>query len=724
MLTFQKDSIFLQFDEEKGSIHSLKDAYREYVGEEVPVFQMAILDEAGEQIRLSKEDFCFDSCKVQEDGFFAVYKNKDINVTVYAQIAENIRWKIAVDVQEDKVLEWVDFPQLAVPSQLKRNGGDSRILWGFSEGVVIEDIEYKENGDCKYTELQYPSIPVGALYPGIVESQFVAYYNEKSGLYYGAHDKEDHIKGIDFYPVGKGIMIQFRHYSGCHYGERYEMKFPMVMQSFRGEWQDAAQIYKDWFKQNKAEEFIPIEENPVLPDWYSQSPVVITYPVRGLHDMDIMNPNKMYPYCNALPHVERLEKELNSKIMVILMHWEGTAPWAPPYVWPPFGGEEELQKFIDALHERGDVIGVYCSGLGWTQYSKLIKEYRREAEFEEKNLQEVMCRSPKQELPYSKVVDFIRKGYDMCPTQKFTVDVMRDQVKHMAAAGIDYIQLMDQQSGGTSYFCYSKNHGHPPIPGKWQVDAVKNLFAEVEKEIGQVLIGTEVAAGESYIPQLLFNDNRFLINYAVGQPVPLYAYLYHEYINNFTGNQVCTHMRLDHKRSPINALERLGYSFSTGDMLTLVLDEDGDISWNWGWRDPQDKPDQQSIKDFVREANGWRQGIGKKYLHTGNMVKPYKVNCEKNSIYSVKGYELQMEKIHTSAWVTKQGEYGQFLINYNPEDVECEICLPDGKYRLYESGEGYRGLESGVQKIKVKKLSVVLVEREYTDFEVRRCLER
>ena len=74
MLTFQKDSIFLQFDEEKGSIHSLKDAYREYVGEEVPVFQMAILDEAGEQIRLSKEDFCFDSCKVQEDGFLLFTK--------------------------------------------------------------------------------------------------------------------------------------------------------------------------------------------------------------------------------------------------------------------------------------------------------------------------------------------------------------------------------------------------------------------------------------------------------------------------------------------------------------------------------------------------------------------------------------------------------------------------------------------------------------------------
>lgn len=712
MITLKKTGIFMQYDEERACISSLKGNHREFIGEELPIFKLLLRDEMGESQEVHFEDMRFASAHSTENSMVATYEGETLEVVVSACIGDSVDWKIAVHMKDNRIVEWIDFPRIAVPHDLKDNNGDSKILWGYNEGAIVDDLSYKESEEFNYKDLQYPSISCIPMYPAIVESQFMAYYNSKEGVYFGAHDKEDNIKGIDFLPYKNGILLQMRHYCGGHYGEDYQMSFPMVMKFFEGEWQDAAQIYKDWFKANKAEPFVKITENKELPDWYSQSPVIITYPVRGLHDGDIMNPNKMFPYCNAMEHVERLEKALNSKIMVILMHWEGTAPWAPPYVWPPYGGEEELKKFIDALHERGDVFGVYCSGLGWTQFSKLVDDYNREAEFEEKNLRDAMCLSPKQELPYCCIVDCIRAGYDMCPTQRFTIDVLKNEVEHMVAAGIDYIQLMDQNHGGTSYFCYSKEHGHPPVPGKWQVEAVKELLAEVEQGTGKVLFGCESAAAESYIPYLLFSDNRYELNYATGRPVPLYAYLYHEYINNFMGNQVSAHKWLDHAKSPVNLLERTAYAFSAGDMLTLVLNENGDIAWNWGWRELDDIPNQDDIITFVKNANMWRQGIGKKYLHSGNMVKPYKVLCDNNLIYAPKGHEFVIEKIHTSAWETESGQYGQFLINYNPEEVECEICLPDGRYKLYEDDHNFVMIQGGCQKINVKKLSTVMIERE------------
>lgn len=187
---------------------------------------------------------------------------------------------------------------------------------------------------------------------------------------------------------------------------------------------------------------MPEADDTTLPDWYHQSPVVITYPVRSRCDIDDMTPNKLFLYMNAMPHIKRLEQELNSPIMVLLMHWEGTAPWAPPYVWPHFGGEEALSEFIQCLRDRVDFISVYCSGIGWALKSNLTN-YSTEKEFAEKNLAGEMCLSPEGELPFSKICTGQRSGYDFYPARPFVSDVINDQVSHMAAAGLDYIQLLD-----------------------------------------------------------------------------------------------------------------------------------------------------------------------------------------------------------------------------------------------------------------------------------------
>ena len=708
MINCANNSIDLKFDEKRGMLISLINNKKEYVKEKTDIFKLSFRDIFGNQSFMTSGGMTHESSHIKNDRFVCTYSVSGIKVKISCELSDEIIWNIDVKTPENLVCEWVNYPQIAVDYDLAERGGNSKILWGFNEGIIVDNIEHRES--CfGYREPGYPGEGIMGVYPAIVETQFMAYYNDEGGLYFAAHDRNDYLKGIDFYKYNDdSIMLQFRHFCGGDFGKDYTMEYPMVMKFFDGGWYSAARIYRDWFEKEKKEGFVPIKDNKKLPNWYGESPVVVTYPVRGVHDTDVMEPNKLFPYINAMPHIERLEKELDSKIMVILMHWEGTAPWAPPYVWPPFGGEEELKKFIDALHKRGDVIGVYCSGMGWTQQSRLIEEYNMEKEFAEQNLERYMCKSPAQELPYSKICPAQRVGYDMCPTQEFTVNVLKEEVRKMAGAGIDYIQLLDQNHGGNSYFCYSREHGHPPVPGKWQTDAVKALLDETEKEAdGKILFGCESAAAESYIPQLLFSDNRFNLNYSIGCPVPVYAYIYHKYLNNFMGNQVST--EFSHERSPENIFVRLAYAFTAGDMITLVLNQDGDIAWNWGVR-TAGIPEQESIKQFVKTLNSYRRGCGRKYLHTGEMIKPYCVTCGKNTLYLNNGYALHTDKIFTSAWKSDDGKIGQFLVNYNDTETVCGIKLPEKKFSVHIDGAETVTIDGGLTEFKINPYSAVLIE--------------
>lgn len=700
----------IQFNEERGCIERLVYKEKNYVFSKISVFEIALRDTNGKQNKTRADDFVLEKCSTLSDSFECVYENSTLKVTVTAKIQDGIEWGINIENKGNDVIEWVNYPQIVVKNDLKDSGGNSKILWGFNEGALVDNIKFRNSG-WGYIEPQYPSEGVMGIFPAVVESQCMAYYNSESGLYFASHDKDENLKGIDFYEYGGGIKLQFRHFTGCDFEKGYTMPYPMVMKFFEGDWMEAAEIYRRWFEENRSSEFVPIKDNKKLPKWYSESPVIVTYPVRGLFDTDEMYPNKLFPYCNAMKYIEEFEKKFDSKIMVILMHWEGTAPWAPPVVWPPYGGEEELKKFIDALHARGDVFGVYCSGLGWTQKSNLT-DYDMTEYFEENNLKEYMCLSPEQTLPLSKICTDQRSGYDLCPTQDFTVDVICDQVKKMVDSGIDYIQLMDQNHGGTSYFCYSKKHSHPPVPGKWQVEAVKNLLNKANEIGDKILLGCESAAAESYIPQLLFSDNRYNLCYTIGQPVPLYAYVYHQYLNNFMGNQVCTHAAFDHKRSPENIFVRIAHSFCAGDMLTVIIDDEARCIFNWGYHEDGIYPDQDAVATLIRNLNYWRRGSTEKYLHRGIMQKPIKVECDKTQMIGARGFDHEFDSILASAWKADDGSFGQFLVNYMAEPKTCKLKLPDNeKFVLCrEIGKAEKEL-SGCCEITIDSFSAVLIEK-------------
>ena len=654
------------------------------------------------------------------------FDDVDLAVTISVMLSDDspfMQWNLSVDNNTPYTIDHIDFPNVVVPNDLVATGGTGRIFWPAQEGVVIEDLRIREESPwLKYKPIEYPRMGWGGLYPSSVQMQYMAYYNDVGGLYMAAHDEQCYPKGIEFHKTGEnGIKLDFRLFPGGVGKGVFTMPYDMVLGVFDGNWYDASAIYRAWRETSKIPVPPKVKDNKMLPDWYFESPVVITYPVRGHKDLGDMTPNELYPYTNALKFIDKYNRAFDSKIMALLMHWEGSAPWAPPYVWPPYGGEENYLEFLRGLHDKGNLLGVYGSGIGYTLRSNTDTTYNMYEEYEEKNLETVMKVAPDGTLATNGVCagpNAQRIGYDMCPANSFVKDVVVDQIAKIVESKTDYIQYFDQNLGGGCYACYGTEHGHAYGPGLWQNEAMHDIFRGfqpiLEKSGYKPLVGCEAAASEINLEYLLYNDARATINLFAGTPVPAYAFVYHEYVNNFMGNQNGVKSAIDIEQSPMNFLQRLAYSFCAGDMLTIIIRGNGDMIWDWGTLWETEIPDQEHIIQLVRNLNGWRTGIGKDYLVTGRMLKPLPFDGATNLPMITKpGHrQINFPSVFTSNWQFVNDQKAQFFVNYLPDEQEITLntsMLND--VTVFKSASDNQGeTVSGKElKINIKPLSAVMV---------------
>lgn len=707
-----KDKKYIAQLDDKGAFVSLISGGKQFVNVRLPLFELQLRNGGNTDIICSDDakniTFCKDNSAVKIS-----YEFENIKFYVTLFFCDRIQAKFSFENHTGMYVEWVELCPFAVPNDLVSTGGSGRIVIDTNEGMLIEDIKLKENFyPYKCRPLNYPSEGLYAMFPAVVQSQFLSYYDDVAGIYIAAEDAERSIKGIDFGPKDNSIKLQFKLYPGVTPDNIYfALSYNLVIDFFCGDWHDAAELYRTWFEANLPEDLLPIEDNATLPEWYTDSPLVVTYPVQGIHDMDQATPNRLFPYNNALPYLDEIGEKTNSRIMPVLMHWEGTAPWAPPYVWPPIGGAEMLADFCKELHNRNYILGVYCSGISYTLQSN-INDYNMEKEYNENQLSRHMCTAPTGEI-ISKTCQAQRKSYDMCISQDFTKQVLLAEAEKMASCGLDYIQILDQNHGGTPYFCFSDKHSHPAVPGKWMVEHMTDFLKKLKKMVGDnVLLGCESAAAESYIPYMNLSDNRFNLNGYVGKFIPMYAYIYHKYLQNFSGNSVCSQDIFDELRSPESYLLRTAHSFLAGDFMTLVINQDGEIAWAWGERDFSYLPDRDATLEFIKTATAFKRGVGKKYLTLGEMIKPCSVSSEKVKMYKTNAERFtEYPAVMTTAWKASDGTCAQFFANYctSTQKISLNLNGTNGADMIDQSGNVICKLDATICELEIPANSVGMI---------------
>ncbi|MGN1141920.1 MAG: DUF6259 domain-containing protein, partial [Oliverpabstia sp.] len=662
--------------EENGSVVSYKINGKEFCMpgyEKRPLFTIKMIDDNGtatyyNSLQSERIEFTTQSngCKI----VFHRISEQELCAEVSIIMDEKgmCHWQLNTENGTGLRQEWFEFPQITVPNRLKDDGGEFELFWPAMEGLIIGTCRHREilTGATQYREIGYQSQGLGGFYPGVCQMQFMAFYDSDAGLYFAAHDPMHHPKTVEFREENNGIALEFRLFNDAAKG-KYRMSYAMVTAGFEGDWHDAAEIYRNWMQEN-TDMPMKLKDSVNTPKWLSDAPLVMIYPVRGNTDTGDMTPNLYYPYKNILPITEKFSDKTNSKIMTLLMHWEGTAPWAPPYVWPPFGGEEQFKDFVDTMHNQGNLVGVYCSGIGWTVKSTLQPDFDMSDRYDES----LICRTPADTIEQTKIIgDDIRYGLDMCPYDTEKVgNIASGEILSIAKSGCDYAQYFDQNLGGESSFCYAQNHGHPAGPGIWQNEAMIKLFRKIRMDLNAIgsnmLLGCESASSEPYIEYLKFNDLRYVFGFLAGKPVPAYAYLFHEYINNFMGNQDWIEGSMDPEKNPDCLLFRLAYSFIAGDILSVTLGDQGNIIWGWGVRWDKKIPEQEKIFTLIRNLNAWRREY-KEFLHLGKMVKPLQLEeTHDYTLYLREEIKLVYQTLLTSRWENAEGIQKQVIVNFMP----------------------------------------------------------
>ncbi len=711
-------AITLNFRED-GAVSSLCVDGVEFVDTPRPLFVFQLRDKIGNPLRFSSS--IFKKVNFEEQGNRTILRfsgderflRSGSALVTLERSAEELRWGISMEINDDLVeLEWIDFP--VVHLQVAQ---DFRYLTTYAEGMYIGP----EGLDCFQRLLGreigsdyigYTPCMIRYFYPGPVSAQFHAVLRGDCGLYVGYEDLNDSLKLLEVRPEDDGscTLLQQQFTGGKNF-----LDYQVVMRGFRGGWRQAAEIQREWLESTGR---LPSKLQGNMPAWFDRDPLMVIYPVKGEGlDHYEMGPNSTYyPYIKGMDVVNRYHKLLpGNSLMPLLMHWEGTAPWAPPFVWPPYGGAEELQKFTDALHAQGDFIGLYASGIGWTQYSAVDHSYNCCKRFVEEGVEKEICIGPKQEKASSICNHALagqRIGYDLCPSREYTRNVVKGEVASCQNHGIDYLQYFDQNCGGSAAPCYSKGHGHPHLPGPWMAKAMRQVMdGAVEAGKDTLAIGCENTSALPFMEACRLNDVRYFNTWINGEPVPLYAYLFHEYALGFSGNMCGVAWYCDCEKAPYFLEFHFAWHFAYGNLLSLVTNKEGDIHWGWGCPWDTKAPDQSVVLKLLTNLLAWRKTAAKEYLLYGRMEASPEVVCDTMPFYrkEVPGV-VQKPAVLCATW--RRGEnFLTLLVNYTqkPQEARVHFGTPLQNAQLHETAKEPQALQGDDFNFTVPALDAILI---------------
>jgi hypothetical protein len=483
-------------------------------------------------------------------------------------------------------------------------------------------------------------------YPhGSFTMQFLALQREDQLLYIAAHDPVGHLKNFFIGPDSENELIYVHPWvdAEIHYGEDWVQSFPWVLRLQRGDWYDAAQIYRkfaltaDWTKSG------PIVEGRKAPLWYQRIGLVTLRLMRGpaFEDEDVIAEHAF----------------MNTPMVCHYYMWHQNAfdayyPFFFPAV-PTF--RDTIKKFKAHDIHVMPYINMFSGDMQMPAWEQGLKD-------------SAVKTTPAGDLDLH-VWSQNRPFATLCPAADLTRQISRMTAMRLFEMGTSAVYF-DEVAMSAAWPCHDTRHGHPAGGGTSFVKNMNQTLALIRQEAAQVrpepVLTTEGCA-EPYIGQF---DALLFGNAIRGNAIPLFETVYHDHVMGF-GRYTWTPELMDPRFA--GAIESkhaqqfvFGFQIGWCDVpLSLIIE-----------KSPQ-------TAAFLRHlAHTWTHSYD--FLAQGRLLRPLDLSDQLQPVMrrwatswkDSEGIEVLLSPILNGVFQRIDGSIGVVLVNISTEALSLNVRLP------------------------------------------------
>lgn len=588
-------------------------------------------------------------------GEKAVCVRCDIAVTD----AGDFRFGIAIDKACMEVMS-VEYPLFVMKDELKGAQEDWILMMHpFENGMLIHGFENA------LTEMPKAFADAEDCNP----AQFAACGCGSEQLYLATADCGHYAKQLIPCIYEDGLHMSAYYYPEDRNADRISIPYEITMSVLNdGEWYASAEKFRSWSdRQSWAQK--PLTEREDVPDWWLNSPVVLAIKEQGKRNSEMAQ--KVSPWCHPLekgiPRILEIAQKMDSPVNVQVFHWEKGGGFVNGDHFPPLSGFDGTKKFFDELHKNGHTGGAYIIPHKWTFKAHVTGFDPSPFLFDKMTVRNsVLERDGKPH--FSRPWDWNwRKRIGVCVAEEEPRKELVNSFKAFTDMDADYIQF--DTFCGVLPTCYNPRHKHPMGNGKWQIEETLSILKEIRSFDKDFVLTFEAQPIPDVIPMAHGFVERGLhpVNRKGVEMIPLYQFLYHRYVQGFSGEN-CGDFNTPDNFFYVNAI-----TFVSGDLTMISLDMHGDVCMQTHELDAYNQtvntvyPD-EDIYEYLKRINHLRRNAARAYLSEGAMLRAPKIDCASAGVLCGDGFDISIPSVLGSSWQSADGKTATVLVNHTGED--------------------------------------------------------